>query len=46
MKTENYARLEELIQKLMELHNDIYDYDYDRETLWYISEAIDNLKSI
>lgn len=46
MKTDNYEEIARLIKELMELYNNIYDYDYDRDALYYIREAIDNLRRI
>lgn len=46
MKTENTERVQELIQELKQLKQDIYDYDYDRESLWNIENAITALENI
>lgn len=46
MKAENIERIQGLIQELLELSQDIYDYDYDKESLWNISNAITALQNI
>lgn len=46
MKTENIERIQEIIQELFELSQDIYNYDYDKEALWNIANAITALKNI
>lgn len=46
MKTDNYQELQDIIKTLKQFRDDIYDYDYDRETLWEIDEAINHLNSI
>lgn len=46
MKAENTERVQELIQELKQLKQDIYDYDYDRESLWNIENAITALENI
>lgn len=46
MKSENKTQIEKLIFKLEELWSDIYNFDYDREALWYIKEAKRNLSNI
>lgn len=46
MKTETRDALEKIMQELSDLYGEVYDYDYDREVLWYISEAKRNLDAI
>lgn len=46
MKTENIERIQGLIRELQELSQDIYDYDYDKEALWNIANAITALQNI
>ena len=46
MKTETRDALERIVQELSDFWKDVYDYDYDREVLWYISEAKRNLDEI
>lgn len=44
MTTETKNTLSGIIANLEELRNDIYNFDYDRENLWYLAEAIKNLR--
>ena len=46
MKTDNYEKLNEIINELVIFRNDIYDYDYDEYALWYLDEAITQLKRV
>ena len=46
MKQDNREELKELIKKVEQFHDDIYDYDYDDTALWHLNEAIRNLKAI
>ena len=46
MKADNYQKLNELIDDLKRFREDIYDYDFDRDTLWALDEAINRLKQI
>jgi len=44
MKTDNRQAIKAKIKELKELRNDIYDYDYDEDALWYIDRAIERLQ--
>jgi hypothetical protein len=46
MTTANEKDLKNIIAELEQFRKDVYDYDYDKETLWYIDNAIQSLKNI
>lgn len=46
MKTENAETLKGIIKELEQFKSDIYDYDYDRDVLWCIQNALIALKNI
>jgi len=46
MKTDNKETLDRLIKELEELRKEIYDYDYDSDTLWLLDEALGRLRQI
>ena len=46
MKTDTRNELRELIERLENFRDEVYDYDYDDTALWHLDEAIKNLKRI
>ena len=46
MTAVNEKELKNIIAELEQFRKDVYDFDYDRETLWYIDNAIRSLKNI
>lgn len=46
MKAETRKRIEAILDDLEQLRREVYDYDYDYETLWHIFQAQNLLKNI
>lgn len=46
MTAVNEKELKDIIAELEQFRKDVYDFDYDRETLWNIDNAIRSLKNI
>lgn len=44
MRTDTKEMLDEAEQLLCDLGKHVYDYDYDREVLWYINQAKEYIK--
>ncbi len=46
MNGDNRKELKDLIKKVEQFRDDIYDYDYDETALWHLNEAIRQLNFI